>query len=76
MLERAEEIWRRGKLRWQVFSGKIGVERLLEAGDVAGYNWIQMNPDMVEGSKNDTTKGQQDGAAAAAGKDGEKGGVV
>jgi hypothetical protein len=22
-------------------------------GDVAGYNWLQMNPDMIEGSKND-----------------------
>ncbi|KAF2706266.1 hypothetical protein K504DRAFT_334712, partial [Pleomassaria siparia CBS 279.74] len=41
LLERMEEIWRRGKVRWQVLSGAIGVERLLEAGDVAGYNWIR-----------------------------------
>ncbi|KAF2681925.1 hypothetical protein K458DRAFT_246320, partial [Lentithecium fluviatile CBS 122367] len=42
LLERAEEIWRNAKVRLQSLEGKIGVERLLEVGDVVGYNWIRM----------------------------------
>ncbi|KAF2786764.1 hypothetical protein K505DRAFT_330116 [Melanomma pulvis-pyrius CBS 109.77] len=76
LLERAEELWRMGKMMGQVRRGEIGVERLLEAGDVSGYNWIRMNPDRIECNKNNTTGGQQGSASAAAGKDGNKGSAV
>jgi hypothetical protein len=53
LLDRAVELWRTGKVKGHVRRGAIGVEMLLEMGDVAGCNWLQMNPDMVEGSQND-----------------------
>ncbi|KAF2257467.1 hypothetical protein BU26DRAFT_514141 [Trematosphaeria pertusa] len=48
LLEREEEIERVGKERYAVYQGDHEVEHLLEIGDVAGYRWIKMNPDMVK----------------------------
>jgi hypothetical protein len=42
LLWRAEEIWRLNKWRQLVNRGDVEVEKLLEVGDVIGYNWIRM----------------------------------
>ncbi|KAH7089993.1 hypothetical protein FB567DRAFT_568684 [Paraphoma chrysanthemicola] len=42
LLWRAEEIWRLNKWRQPVNRGDVKVEKLLEVGDVIGYNWIRM----------------------------------
>jgi len=66
LLERAEKIWQRGKVLDRVFSGEAGVELLLEVGDVAGYNWIKMSPELIGKSKKNVATGQQDAATATA----------
>jgi hypothetical protein len=47
LLERVEELWRKGDVRVQVMEGKLGVDALLGVGDVAGYNWFRLNPEMI-----------------------------
>jgi hypothetical protein len=42
LLWRAEEVWRLNKWRQPVNRGDVKVEKLLEVGDVIGYNWIRM----------------------------------
>ncbi|KAH8723589.1 hypothetical protein GQ44DRAFT_310479 [Phaeosphaeriaceae sp. PMI808] len=47
LLERAESFWQLQEGRYPVYGGENPVEDLLKTGDIAGYRWIKMNPDMI-----------------------------
>lgn len=57
LLDRAEEYWRKGEVRMQVMMGNIGVDALLDADDIAGYNWFRLYPGMIAKKENNNTAG-------------------
>ncbi|KAF2447369.1 hypothetical protein P171DRAFT_430262 [Karstenula rhodostoma CBS 690.94] len=57
LLEKANETFWLGRVRAQVIRGGARLDTLLEAGDMAGYMWIQMRPEMIQPTKDDTTGG-------------------